>query len=251
MGKPSWSLCPVSAAHSSRGLASLVVTVAMAEPGRRQVRPWQWLGHSWRPSLCLVWCEARVLRGQADRRVNIAPHCPSLLSPGPVPNKACVCVRASDRCNGGLRLPSLLTGHALVCWGSCLQSHGTSSPEPPSSGFRVPREVHLLYCCPQGSGDNCQENCNSVGHGEGDGESILSSSSCQSNDKPPKSNTSPIFHPVDGDSNLCEVASGYKGRKRVKVKYPEFNLVLFLSTATCMTLGKALNFFGPQFLHRE
>lgn len=152
----------------------------------------QWLGHSWRPSLCLVWCEDRVLRGQADRRVNIPPHCPSLLSPGPVPNKACVCVRASDRCSGGLRLPSLLTGHALVCWGSCLQSHGTSSPEPPSShlsevgaGIRVPWEAHLLYRCTQGSGDNRQANCNSVGRGEGDGELILSPGSCHSKDRPP------------------------------------------------------------------
>lgn len=60
--------------------------------------PWWWLGQaesrwgacsgwttSWRHGLCLAWCEARVLRGQADRRVNIPPRCPSLLSPGACP----------------------------------------------------------------------------------------------------------------------------------------------------------------------
>lgn len=67
--------------------------------------------------------------------------------------------------------------------------------------------------------------------------------------KLPEYNSNFMSHPFDGDSNLCEIVSRCKQSKGFKAKYPEFNYVLFLSTANCVTLGEALNLSGPQFLH--
>lgn len=78
----------------------------------------------------------------------------------------------------------------------------------------------------------------------------LNLGSCCLKYKLPEYNSSFMSHPFDGDSNLCEIASRCKWSKEFKVKYPEFNYVLFLSTANCVTLGEALNLSGPQFLHR-
>ena len=80
-----------------------------------------------------------------------------------------------------------------------------------------------LSSCPPGSGHNGQANYDCVYQCEGDEEPIMCSVSCHLKDKLLKSSTSPNFHLVKGDSNLCAVASRYKRSKGFKAEYPEFN----------------------------
>lgn len=130
-----------------------------------------WSAVAWpllRHGQCLAWCEAGVLRGQADGRVNIPLWCPAYSVPGPVPNKprVCVCVRVSNRCPGASACQVVSPCSASAHWGCCLQSPRRSPPAPllPVSEERA-RTGGLwgagclywgngggeFYCCPLGS----------------------------------------------------------------------------------------------------
>lgn len=132
--RPCWNLGQVSVSHASSGLASLVVTMVMTGPGRRQVRRLQWLGpflETWSVP-CLVWGQGVERTGRQTGKHSTTLSQPALARGLSLIKPACVWGPLTD-VMGASPCQVHSTGHDLVCRGSCLQRNRANPPVAPYS----------------------------------------------------------------------------------------------------------------------